>query len=79
MEFGIDHIVLEKPGKSERVSVEPLAAPYFDQPMIEDFVKAVAEDREPACDGMAGFVTQAVVDAAYRSGEERRAVAVEGL
>jgi predicted dehydrogenase len=79
LEFGTDHIVLEKPGKTERVPVASLEAPYFDQPMIEDFVRAVDEDREPACDGMAGFVTQAVVDAAYRSAIERREVSVEQL
>ena len=79
LEFGVDHILLEKPREAERIPVGPLAAPYFDQPMIEDFVRAIGEDREPACDGQAGLVTQAVVDAAYRSGREGRAVAVEKL
>jgi len=79
LEFGTEYLVLEKPGNTEKIPVEPLAAPYFDQPMIEDFVRAIDEDREPACDAEAGFVTQAVVDAAYRSAEQNRSVSVEAL
>ena len=79
LEFGTDHLILEKPGETVRVPVEPLASPYFDLPMIEDFVRAVGEDREPVCDGQAGFVTQAVVDAAYRAAEQKRSVSVEAF
>ena len=31
--------------------------------MIDDFVDAVREDREPVCDGPTGFRVQATVDA----------------
>ena len=79
LEFDAGHITLEKPGKTERIEVRPLANPYFDLPMIEDFVKAIREDREPVCDGVPGYWTQAVVDAAFQSAKEKRMVEVQGL
>lgn len=70
LEFGVDHVNLERPGGIERTPVTPLKNPYFDLPMIEDFVQAVSADREPICDGVAGYWTQAVVDASYLSAEK---------
>ena len=76
LEFGTEFIDLEVPEGSIRVTVDPLADPYYDLPMIDDFVKAVRQDREPVCDGPSGYWTQAVVDAAYESSREKRAVEV---
>ena len=79
LEFFADHIRLERPKGVERVPVTPLEAPYFDLPMIDDFVVAVQEGREPVCDGASGYWTQAVVDGAYLSARERRTVKVQPL
>ena len=67
LEFGSDHIELETDGGVERIAVEPLVAPYFDQPMIEDLVDAVSTGRQPICDGHTGYRVQAVCDAARSS------------
>jgi len=70
LEFGIDHIDLELPNGIERIPVAPLADPYFDLPMIEDFARAITDNKEPVCDGVSGYWTQAVVDASYLSAEK---------
>jgi predicted dehydrogenase len=67
LEFGGDKIELETPGARTEIAVEPLAASYFDQPMLEDLVTAVGAGREPVCDGVTGYTVQAVVDAARES------------
>lgn len=77
LEFGSKNLRVETATTIEDVLVEPLQNPYFDQPMIDDFVNAVREDREPVCDGGTGFVVQAVVDAAFAAAREKRMVAVE--
>ena len=77
LEFGSDNLRLETAAGLEDVSVVPLDNPYFDRPMIDDFVHAVRDDREPVCDGRTGFVVQAVVDAAFASARQKRTVAVE--
>ncbi len=77
LEFHSPEIRLETATGAQVIPVQPLAAPLFDLPMIDDFVMAVRQNREPACDGMTGYWVQALVDAAFRAGHERRAVAVE--
>jgi predicted dehydrogenase len=77
LEFGADSLRLETAKGIEEVAVEPLDSPYFDLPMIDDFVAAVREGREPVCDAATGFKVQAVADAAFASARERRTVAVE--
>jgi UDP-N-acetylglucosamine 3-dehydrogenase len=77
LEFFCDSLRLETAAGVEVVTVEPLQDPYMDRPMIEDFVRAVRDDRQPLCDGGTGFVVQAVVDAAFASAREKRTVAVE--
>ena len=77
LEFGVDHIDFEKSNGIEQIPVNPLENPYFDLPMIEDFVQSIAEDREPLCDGVSGYWTQAVVDASYLSAEKGQRVTVE--
>jgi predicted dehydrogenase len=77
LEFHADHIAVETAKGVEKVAVEPLESPYFDLPMIDDFVEAVRQDRQPVCDGLTGFRVQAVVDAAFCAAREKRAVEVE--
>ena len=76
LEFPSDHIRLETPDGFEAISVTPLADPYFDLPMVDDFIAAVEEDREPVCDGVTGYWVQAVADAAFQSGREGKLVEV---
>ncbi len=77
LEFGSQSLRVETGDGIEEVAVEPLENPFFDRPMIDDFVQAVREDREPVCDGGTGFTVQAVVDAAFASAREKKALAVE--
>lgn len=77
LEFGGDHIELETSAGVERIAVTPLAAPYFDQPMIEDLVVAAGEGREPICDGFMGYRVQAVCDAARTASASGTQVDVE--
>ena len=77
LEFGSPSIRFENAEGSEEIAVEPLQAPYFDQPMIEDFCAAIQQEREPVCDGITGYWTQSVVDAAFCAAREKRLVAVK--
>jgi len=77
LEFSGALLRLENAAGIEEVAVTPLESPYFDLPMIDDFVGAVRQNREPVCDGFAGYWTKAVVDAAFRSAAEGRLVKVE--
>jgi predicted dehydrogenase len=77
LEFSSGSLKLETESGIEETAVEPLVAPYFDLPMIDDFVDAVRTDREPVCDGLTGYKVQAVVDAAFVSAQEKKTVAVE--
>jgi predicted dehydrogenase len=77
LEFGSQSLRVETGDGIEEVAVEPLENPFFDRPMIDDFVQAVREDREPVCDGGTGFTVQAVVDAAFASARDKKALAVE--
>ena len=77
LEYGGEAIEVETASGREPVAVEPLQAPYFDQPMIEDFVSAAREGREPVCDGVTGYWVQAVADAARESSDSGARVAVE--
>lgn len=79
LEFGSDNLRLETADGIEEIAVVPLENPYFDRPMIDDFARAVREDREPVCDGGTGFTVQAVVDAAFASAKEKRTLSVEAL
>ncbi len=78
LEFHVDHIRLQTADGEERVGVVPLEAPYFDLPMIDDFVGAVEEGREAVCDGVTGYWVQAVADAAFEAGREGKMVEVRG-
>ena len=77
LEFHVDHLRLETSDGREDIAVTPLESPYFDLPMIDDFAAAVQEDREPVCDAVTGYWTQATVDAAFESGREGRLVEVQ--
>ena len=79
LEFFSGSLRLETAAGVEEVSVEPLEEPFMDLPMIDDFVNAVRDGREPVCDGGTGFVVQAMVDAAFASAREKRTIAVEPL
>ena len=79
LEFDNDQLRLETEGGIEIVEVEPLPRPYFDLPMIDDFVEAVQAGREPVCDGVTGYWTQAVADAARASAAQGKRVDVEGF
>lgn len=79
LEFDADRILLELPDGIEEIPVAPLERPYFDLPMIDDFVDATREGRPPVCDGSAGYWTQATADAAFFSALEKKTMAVEQL
>ena len=77
LEFGASSLRRETAQGLEEIPVEPLQAPYFDRPMLEDFAAAARSSRAPICDGLTGFKVQAVVDAAFASAREKKTVAVE--
>ena len=79
LEYHADRLVLERPDAVETIRVDPLENPYFDLPMIEDFIAAARAGRQPVCDGETGFVVQATVDAAFAAAEQLRTVPVEPL
>ena len=79
LEFGGSSIELETEAGRQQLAVTPLEAPFFDQPMLEDFAAAAREGREPVCDGVTGYRVQAVVDAARTAWQQRRWVEVEKL
>ena len=79
LEFGSSSLKLETDGGIEEIHVEPLQAPYFDLPMIDDFVAAARQGRAPVCDGLTGYKVQAVVDAAFEAARVKRTVAVEAF
>jgi predicted dehydrogenase len=78
LEFHADSVRIEGPKGTEDVAVEALRSPYFDLPMLEDFVDAVAQNGEPACSAEAGYWVQAVADAAFESSREGVRVEVVG-
>lgn len=77
LEFSSTSLRCENADSSEEIAVAPLVSPYFDLPMIDDFVDAVRQERDPVCNALAGYWTQAVVDAARQSAREGRLVKVE--
>jgi predicted dehydrogenase len=77
LEYGGESIEVETEAGREQVSVTPLEAPYFDQPMLEDLAAAAREGREPVCDGVTGYRVQAVADAAVESSTSGQRIAVE--
>ena len=77
LEFGSRTVRLETPQGLEDLAVEPLEAPYFDQPMIDDFAAAAQAGRQPVCHALAGYWTQAVADAAQQAAREQRTVDLE--
>jgi len=79
LEFDVDHIELETSEGRQAIPVTPLQRPYFDQPMIEDLAVAATEGREPVCDGVSGYIVQAVADAARDSSQSGQRQAVEAL
>ena len=78
LEFGSNTLKIETDAGVEEIVVEPLEAPVFDLPMIDDLVEAIENDREPVCDGLTGYKVQAVVDAAFAAAKEKRSVEVDG-
>ena len=77
LEFSADGLKVETAQGVEEIPVEPLQAPYFDRPMLEDFAAAARSGRAPICDGLTGFKVQAVVDAAFASAREKQTATVE--
>lgn len=77
MEHWADSVRWIKPEGEERISVEPVSAAFQDLAMVEDFVHAVREGREPVCGAEPAIRTQEVIAAAYQSSRERRSVAVK--
>ena len=67
LELDSDHITMETHEGRQVIPVQPLVQPLFDQPMIEDFARAVTEGRPPCCDAETGYRVQAVTDAATAS------------
>ena len=63
----------------EKIYVDPLNAPYFDLPMIDDFATAANKARRPVCDGFTGYRVQAVVDAAFESHKTGKRISVETI
>ena len=74
MEHWADTVRLIRPDGEELLRVEPVSAAFQDLAMIEDFVDAVWEGREPVCGGEPGLRTQEVIAAAYESALTRAAV-----
>jgi predicted dehydrogenase len=77
MEHWADRIRWIRPNGEETVRVEPVSAAFQDLAMLEDFVRAVWEEREPVCGAEPALHTQEVIAAAYESARTRRAVAVQ--
>ena len=77
LEFSSDQIRLETSDGVEDIAVVPLKQPHFDLPMIDDFVAAVSDNRQPVCDAETGYWVQAVCDAAFRSALEKKTLEVE--
>ena len=77
LELDSDHIAVETPEGRQVIPVQPLVRPFFDQPMIEDFARAVTEDRPPRCDSETGYRVQAVADAARESVTSGRRVTLD--
>lgn len=76
MEHWADHLRLIRGSGEERVPVQPVSSEMQDLAMLEDFVRAVREGREPECHAEAGLQTQALMAAALESARTKRAVAV---
>ena len=74
LEHWSDSVRWIRPNGEERVPVEPVTSEFQDLAMLDDFVHAVREGREPECSGEAGLRTQELIEAAYHSAQERRAV-----
>lgn len=77
LEYGGESIEVETEAGRQQVPVQPLQAPYFDQPMLEDLAAAARQNREPVCDGVTGYRVQAVADATFESSTGGKRVAVE--
>ena len=74
MEHWADTVRLVTPDGEQRFPVQPVTAEFQDLAMVDDFVAAVREEREPVCSAEAGLRTQEVIAAAYESSRTRRAV-----
>lgn len=55
---------LENEGEKE---IPAFTNPNWHIPMIEDFIRAVREDREPVCTILSAFQTELITDAVFRS------------
>jgi predicted dehydrogenase len=73
-------------GRRERVGessgsgggADPMDFPHdWHQRLIEDFLDALDEDREPACNGRQALQVHRLIDALLRSASERRHVALD--
>jgi predicted dehydrogenase len=74
MEHWADHVRWIRPDGEERIPVQPVSAAFQDLAMIEDFVAAVREGRDPVCGAAPALHTQEVIAAAYESARTRAAV-----
>ena len=73
-------VLLRQEGKEPK-SIEVKTHPNFHLPMIEDFIHAVREDREPVCSLASAVKTELITDAIFRSAETGKLepVAYRGL
>lgn len=76
MEHWADHLRLIRPEGEVRIPVQPVTSELQDLAMLEDFVRAVRDEREPECHGAAGFQTQALIAAAFESARTKRLVSL---
>lgn len=63
-------VLVIKNGGGERTEAHP-PHPNFHLPLIDDFARAVLEQREPVVDGQIGRETARVIEAIYRDAEAR--------
>ncbi len=61
-------VLLRRSGRAPE-SIDVRTDPNYHLPMIEDFVCAVREDREPACTLASAVTTELITDAIFRSAE----------
>ncbi|MDX9979984.1 MAG: Gfo/Idh/MocA family oxidoreductase, partial [Lentisphaeria bacterium] len=58
-------------------SINTTTDPNYHKPMVEDFIRAVREDREPVCTLASAVKTELVTDAIFRSAKTGRLEAVD--
>jgi predicted dehydrogenase len=69
-------VLLRQAGKSPE-SIDVRTDPNYHKPMVEDFILAVREDREPVCTLASAVKTELITDAIFRSAETGKLEAVD--